>query len=216
MKTQHFNIIAVLATLLAASCSQTPETTEEEYQEFVKLNKAEVARAANVPQEVFDKAFVESGLQSFTLDDQPKTIQDFDSFYEEVIVTKYSNHVTQDNLKSRFIQHAVNYFDLSNPETAEETDYLIKMTHELLSVNQTVNPGLIYKCLAATKGRIEEREYYQMVKKATFQVRLMVEKSNEMMAAKKPSDPNEPYVMIAQTIKQWEEYQSKLNELTEK
>jgi hypothetical protein len=215
MKSKIVKIVAIL--LLSACSGSLTESEEVEYQNFVAASKAAIKESNLTPNErvaLQEQAYKDSGLQGFIFDGQDKSVQDLTSFYNNVILGNYSGHAAQDNLKVRFIQYAVQSLDLTNPENDQETQFLTKMSAELMAVNQTINPQLIEECLSACKGKIGKDEFYQMVKKGRFQIRMSIDESNEILSKREPSSPKEPYEQMQQSIMMWEQTLANLNALT--
>lgn len=215
--------IKLFAIILLASCSSnsTEFAEETEYRNYVAALKAKLGKDYLTPSQrgrLLEQTYEESGLgnlhsQAFLSDDLSQNIKELDKFYNDVIVGKYEGHVAQDHLKFKFINLAVTALNLLDPQSPEQADYLVKLTRELMKVDQTVEVRLIYLTLSVCKGRVETNEFNEMVKQGTFKVRHMIERTRETLSRQKTSSPPAPYRELASIIESHEHTLSLLEDL---
>jgi hypothetical protein len=206
--------IYILGILIATSCNNSmPQSQEEiEYQKFVSSVKMARNTSPSPQQRIilFEQVNKESGLQEFVVNSvQPgipaRSINELNAFYYDIIEEKYEGHPLQEQLKSKFISFAINTLDLTHADSQEETELLITYTREVIALNKSVDAELMYKCLSASKGKIEKEEYNTMIKRAKFQVRFAIEQLRSTLSTQKATDPKEPYQDLAEMIKVWEQ-----------
>jgi hypothetical protein len=187
---KHAIRVVYIASVLVLACcaANLPESTEEaEYQKFVSDRengvKLDSTALRNIPA-VQEQAYEESGLLKFIKNGELKTRVDMDKFYNEVIIGKYSGHIAQEQLKGKFIRYTITYFDLTHAEKPEDYEYLVTLTRELMATKD-VDVRFNYDCLSACRGKIEKEEYNSMVRRAKFEIRLVIDKSTKMIAKEK-------------------------------
>lgn len=197
--------VYLFAILFLAGCSPNlPELTEEdEYENYVAAVKAETANNERPPLEwkrIHEEAYKESDLRNkithaFRFDDEKQSIEELNGIYEDVVIRKYEGHASQDHLKLKFVSHVVNGLNLRTPESPEAGEFLVIMTRELVSADQALDLGLTYDCLSACKERMEAKEFDELVKKATFQIRFRLEDMQHMAA-------DDRYTSVIKTFEQ--------------
>jgi hypothetical protein len=202
MKAIIFNIILIVSI----SCTNTDIQTvseETEYQNFLAARSAEFSQT-KMPTPIernrmFERAYDESGLKrlvgsSLQQGAPVPVLSEINKFYDDVIVGKYSGHISQGKLKLAFVSYAVRSLGLTNPENLNaksKKDFLVKLTRDIVALNGDTRPELAYECLSASKELFEKNEFNRMVMKSKFQARFNLEQMQKNMAEAKDSDNKE-------------------------